>query len=101
MTLSLVGTSVTDGVEGQLRNMYLMRKLLKIPEEMVGRFLRLYGNPDEWGSLCSGCSGLVQEGGTLYEEICRLKKRQDDVRKLVRMRMKVKMELHEDKDPHC
>lgn len=75
-------------LEGNLSSMFILRKILKVPESTCVRFLKTYGNPDHWFSCCRNCSALVNKATAIFNEIVELKTRCSVIRENLRNKVR-------------
>lgn len=71
-------------IDKNLGIIFLLRKLLIVPDIMLKRNLKECGNPEEWGiNLCFECILLIRQARDLHGLILKIGRKLKDVQKLI------------------
>jgi len=65
--------SRTGQVDQNLFAMFVVLKILEVPEQTFQDLRRTHGNPTNWIKTCMVCSRLMQEGEGMFHKILNLK----------------------------
>lgn len=74
-------------LENEVCVMFIVRKLLSIPDLQCTEFLEKFGNPSSWLVTCSKCTETVNDAREIHKKIIVLEKALDTKRNEVRKKI--------------
>lgn len=81
-------------VKKEMSVIFLLRRILGVPQNRLESLLESIGNPSDWGiKLCPLCNRIFSEAMFLYERLMKLHNEFDQVSKQLRSRMETCFEV--------
>ncbi len=71
------------GISKQLNVIFILKNLLQLPNNQLHKFLKNYGNSENWISLCAQCTQLTEESRKLHLQIVQVTRELKGYQKLI------------------
>lgn len=70
-------------IDNEMNVIFIVRKLLSLPEQLCIELLEKFGNPSSWLVTCSKCSEIVNDARAIHKKLIALEITLDKKRKVV------------------